>query len=116
MNMSEISKNIVQWDADSAAPELAEKVRTGLQEVRDPELGLSVIQLGLVRNISITDEHVLINMILTTPYCPYGPAMLEQVRSKVEEILGKKTDVELGVEPWDFTYMDDEAEPTWGMF
>lgn len=116
MSIEGASKNKVRWDADQDLPELAEKVRTGLQEVRDSELGLSVIQLGLIRNLKITADHALVNMILTTPYCPYGPAMLEQVRSKVEEILARKTDVELGIEPWDFSYMDDEAEPTWGMF
>ena len=116
MTIDEPPKNKVHWDAENDYPELCEKLRAALQEVRDPELGLSVIQLGLVRNISITPDHALVKMILTTPYCPYGPAMLEQVRSKVEVVLGRTTNIEMGIEPWDFSYMDDEAEPTWGMY
>jgi len=116
MTINETPRKKVHWDAENDYPELCEKVRSGLQEIRDPELGLSVIQLGLIRNITITPDEASVEMILTTPYCPYGPAMLEQVRSKVEEILGRKTNIELGIEPWDFSFMDEDADPTWGMY
>jgi metal-sulfur cluster biosynthetic enzyme len=116
MEPEQTSKNKVTWDAEADHPELCEKLRNGLQSVRDPELGLSVIQLGLIRNVIIKDEQVAIKMILTTPYCPYGPAMLEETRSTAEKVLEKPTTIEMGMDPWDFSYMDDEAEPTWGLF
>jgi len=97
-------------------PELCEKVRAGLQEIRDPELGLNVIQLGLIRNLTIKPDSASVKMILTTPYCPYGPAMLEITRLKVEEILQRPTTIEMGMEPWDFSYLDTDAQPLWGMY
>jgi metal-sulfur cluster biosynthetic enzyme len=104
------------WEAEKEFPELCETLRTGLQEVTDPELHLSVIQLGLIRNVKVEPDNVLIRMILTTPFCPYGPAMLEQVRVKAEELLKRPTHMEFAMEPWDFSMMDEELGREWGIF
>jgi metal-sulfur cluster biosynthetic enzyme len=59
-----------------------EEVMEALRSVIDPEIGLNVVELGLIRDLSIDeDEQTKITMILTTPFCPYGPAMIEQHRS-----------------------------------
>lgn len=116
MTTNDTPKNQVHWNAEKDYPDLCGKVRTGLQSVTDPELGLSVIQLGLIRNLYITPDRASVEMILTTPFCPYGPAMLEQVRNKVEEILERTTSIELGIEPWDISYMEDGIDPTWGLY
>ncbi len=47
-------------------PELCEQLRKGFSEVLDPELGLNVVQLGLIRNVKIDDDRVIVKMILTT--------------------------------------------------
>jgi len=104
------------WAAEKDYPELSEKLRAALKEVRDPELGLDIIQLGLIRDVTITSESALVKMILTTPFCPYGPAMMEVTRQKAEEALGKPTHIDLGLEPWDFSMMEDGAAPDWGMY
>jgi metal-sulfur cluster biosynthetic enzyme len=57
------------WQAEASHPELCERLRNMLSEVIDPELGLNVNQLGLIRNVTITDENAIIKMILTTPFC-----------------------------------------------
>ena len=53
-----------------------------LRSVIDPEIGLNIVELGLIRNVDINEEEETadITMILTTPFCPYGPALIEQVR------------------------------------
>ena len=56
-------------------------IRDSLREVMDPELGMNVVELGLIRDIHIDTESVKISMILTTPFCPYGPALIESVRT-----------------------------------
>ena len=100
--MSETSVNRQPvWEAEANHPELCEKLREGLREIIDPELGYDIIQLGLIRDVKIEDEAV-INMILTTPFCPYGPAMLESTRGKAEEILERPTRIDFGVEQWIF--------------
>lgn len=81
---NEPGSNRPLWDSETDNPELAEKVKVGLAEVIDPEIGLNVIQLGLIRNVRIEPENADISMILTTPFCPYGPAMIEAIRQKAE--------------------------------
>lgn len=104
------------WTADSTHPAISVELREKLREITDPELGLNIIQLGLVRDVVIEDESVTVKMILTTPYCPYGPALLEMSRKKVEEIVGKPTTIEYGMEVWDFSMMEDGAAEEWGFF
>lgn len=114
--MSAEEKNKVTWDAERTHPELMESFRAAMREIVDPEIGLSIIELGLVRNLKIEKDSAEINMILTTPFCPYGPAMLEMTRQKAEENLGRPVVIELGMEAWDFSMMEDGANAQWGLF
>ena len=109
-------KKITTWHADSTHPDLMEKLRKALNEIFDPELGMNIIQLGLVRDVIIENNQVDIKMILTTPFCPYGPAMLDMTRKKAEEALSLPTTIEMGIEMWDFSMMEEGAAPDWGIF
>lgn len=104
------------WDIHETHPELVEPLREKLSEVMDPEIGLSVIQLGLVRKVGIQDGEVKMYVLLTTPFCPYGPAMLEMIKNKAEEGLGMPVVIEMGFEPWDFSMMEDPGAIDWGMY
>ncbi len=104
------------WDAENTHPELVEQIKTSLREVMDPEIGLDVIALGLVRNLKIYDDSADLNMILTTPFCPYGPAMIEMIRKKAEEALQRPVNIELGLDMWDFSMMEEGAMPEWGLW
>ena len=104
------------WQAESTNPKLAEKAKEALREVIDPEIGLNIIELGLIRDVSISDEEAHINMILTTPFCPYGPALLEMARKKVEDSLEIPTTIEIGMEMWEPTMMEEGAGADWGLF
>ena len=55
-------------------------------------------------------------MILTTPFCPYGPAMIEQVRSTAADVAGEGVKVEIGTELWDPSMMEEGAGGDWGLF
>src|SRR4030067_243459 len=102
------------WDIESSHPEMGDTFKTRMREVVDPELGLDIIALGLVRNVRIENGSGYLYMILTTPFCPYGPAMIEQTRRKAEEALERPVSVELGMEMWDFSMMEEGAMPEWG--
>ena len=106
----------LSWQAEQTHPELVEPVREKLREVIDPEIGLNVIELGLIRDLKIDDEDVSITMILTTPFCPYAPAMIEMVSKKVEEAMNRVVTVELGMEMWDPTMMEEGTGADWGLF
>jgi metal-sulfur cluster biosynthetic enzyme len=104
------------WDSESTNPELSEQLRDKLADVVDPEIGLNIIQLGLVRNVRIDTDQTVLKMILTTPFCPYGPAMLETTRQKAEEALNQPVVIDLGLEPWDFSMMEESLGGEWGLY
>lgn len=73
-----------------------EAVLQTLKEVVDPELGRNLVELNLIRDINIDNEHVSIKMTLTTPFCPLANHLVQQVREHVAEIEGvDQVDVEL---------------------
>lgn len=108
--------NYPNWKANVSHPKLSEKILEGLKDVVDPELGLNVIQLGLIRGVEIRSDETRIEMILTTPFCPYAPVMIDMTRKKAEEILGQPVVVELGDEVWDFSMMEEGLADDWGMY
>ena len=97
---------------------LEEEVLESLREVIDPEIGLNVVELGLIRNLAVDEDshETHVTMILTTPFCPYGPAMIDQVRQVAGRASGGKTTVELGTELWDPSMMEEGAGGDWGLF
>lgn len=112
----EDDKQTTLWELDSTDPEKAETLREGLREVKDPEIGMNIIELGLVREASLDEGNLAIKMILTTPFCPYGPALLEMTREKAAEKTGLETTVNIGMEMWDPSMMEDGAAGDWGLF
>ncbi|OGO11418.1 MAG: hypothetical protein A2Y53_02245 [Chloroflexi bacterium RBG_16_47_49] len=82
----------------------------------DPEIGLNVLELGLVRNVAVINGEAKIMMIMTTPFCPYGPALLETTRQQAELGLSLPTSITLSYEPWDPSMMDENARLEWGFF
>lgn len=114
--MTENIKNITNWDAEETHHDTCDKIRQALREVRDPELGMDIIQLGLVRNVIIESNMVKMVMILTTPYCPYAPMMLESARKKTEEISGLPTEITYGTEVWNQSMMEEGSGFDWGLF
>ena len=104
------------WDAEVTHPGEMKKLKDGMREVVDPELGLNVIQLGLIRNVTIDDRGVVLHMILTTPFCPYGPAMIDVMRKKAEESVSLPVSIDLGMETWDFSMMEEELGAEWGLY
>ncbi len=87
-----------------------------LRAVIDPEIGMNIIELGLVRNAEIEDERAHVTMIMTTPFCPYAPQLLEQTRRTAQDYLGTPTTIEMGMEMWDPSMMEEGAASDWGLF
>ena len=108
--------NRPDWEAEATHPKQCEELRKGFSEIMDPELGLNIMQLGLVRNVKIDNDGAIVKMILTTPFCPYGPAMLESTRQKAEQILDKPVGMDFAMENWDFSMMEEGLGGDWGMF
>jgi metal-sulfur cluster biosynthetic enzyme len=116
MTEKESHPNPVHWEIHETHPELVEPLRAKLSEIMDPEIMLNVIQLGLVRKVSIENGEAKLYALLTTPFCPYGPAMLDMIKKKAEEALNMPVALEMGMEPWDFSLMEDPGVLDWGMY
>jgi metal-sulfur cluster biosynthetic enzyme len=99
---------------DLAALEVV--ARDALRKVYDPELGMSVVELGLIRKFEWRPNEVEVIMILTTPFCPYGPALIEQVRQATQEATMRVTKVQMGLEMWEPSMMEDQAAANWGLY
>jgi len=116
MTTSEPGSNRPAWQIESTHSELVEQLTQAFKEIQDPEIGLDIIQLGLVRDVTIEENSAIVKMILTTPFCPYGPAMLEQTRQKAEETLGMTTHMDFSMEMWDFSMMEEGLGGDWGLY
>lgn len=104
------------WEAESTHPDMITPLKEALSTVVDPELGFNILQLGLVRDVNIQDERAIVKMILTTPFCPYGPAMLESTRQAAEKALDRPVFMDLAMDPWDFSMMEEGIGGDWGLF
>ena len=83
------------------------EVRTALEEVVDPEIHLSIIELGLVREVDLVAEPPMVRMLLTTPFCPYAPQIVAQVKDVMKRVTGKDSEVEIMPDPWSPEMMPD---------
>lgn len=100
------------------------EIRTVLKTVMDPEIHLSVFDLGLIYDIGVEKDgdkgdRINIKMTLTTPACPYGPALLSKVHSELSAMTGvSDVKVDLAwIPPWDPRKMaSDEAKLKMGLF
>jgi metal-sulfur cluster biosynthetic enzyme len=75
-------------------------IRKALKEVKDPELGLDLVVLGLIYEIEIEEAAVKATMSLTSPFCPVAGQIVEDVKQAIEAVEGVDTaEVELTFEP-----------------
>jgi metal-sulfur cluster biosynthetic enzyme len=87
------------FDPQARATELA--ILDALRAVVDPEIGMNVVELALIRQILLSPEQTEVKMILTTPFCPYAGAMIQQVKEQVETVVDNDVKVTLLAERWD---------------
>ena len=87
------------FDPQRRATELA--ILDALRAVVDPEIGMNVVELALIKQVILGKEQTEIKMILTTPFCPYAGAMIQQVKEATEEVVQHDVKVTLLAERWD---------------
>lgn len=86
-----------------------ESVRTTLRSVKDPELNLNIVDLGLVYDVELDDGNVHIRMTLTSPGCPAGPQIMNDIHKAVRPLPGvKDVDIEVVWEPY---WTPEKIEP-----
>ncbi len=75
------------------------KIIEVMKRVQDPELGLDIWTLGLIYDIDINTKNVGIKMTFTTPMCPYGPIIVENLKSGLQSIGIADPEIEIVFEP-----------------
>ncbi len=83
-----------------------------LKTIFDPEIPVNIWDMGLIYDIDISNESVIITMTFTSPTCPMMEELLAQVKQSVEKVDGvKSVEVKLVWEPtWDLSRMSDAAK------
>jgi metal-sulfur cluster biosynthetic enzyme len=87
------------FDPQRRATELA--ILDALRAVVDPEIGMNVVELALIKQIILGSDSTEIKMILTTPFCPYAGSMIQQVKDQAESVVEHDVKVTLLAERWD---------------
>jgi metal-sulfur cluster biosynthetic enzyme len=98
--------------ASTGAGPSPEDVMDALSNVIDPELGLDFVELGLIYGVEVNDGNVNVTFTLTTPGCPIGPQVTEQIDEFVGELDGVKTIESQMVftPPWSPEKMSEDAK------
>lgn len=92
-----------------ADPVTVDRVKMALRKVKDPELNLNVVDLGLIYDIAVDGDRVSIDMSLTSPGCPSGPEIMGDVERMVKGIEGV-ADVAVNL-VWSPMWSPDRIEP-----
>ena len=87
------------FDAQRRATELA--ILDALRAVVDPEIGMNVVELALIKQIILGPDSTEIKMILTTPFCPWAGELIQTVKQKTEEVVGPPVKVTLLADRWE---------------
>jgi metal-sulfur cluster biosynthetic enzyme len=95
-----------------------EIILTALKAVKDPEIGVNIVDLGLIYAVQTRDGEVDVEMTLTTPACPAGPQILGEATQVIESLQGvSKANVKLVMTPpWSPDRMSEDARDELGMF
>jgi len=77
-----------------------EEVIEILKKIEDPEIHIDIWTLELIYNVDVNDDKVKVKMTFTSPMCPYGPQLVEEIKTKVSEVNGvKDVDIEVVFDP-----------------
>ncbi len=76
-----------------------ELIENVFKKYQDPEIGIDVWTLGLIYDINVSGEEVKVVMTFTTPFCPYGPQMVDELKEMIEDEGFDKVEVEVTFDP-----------------
>ncbi|KAA3653000.1 MAG: metal-sulfur cluster assembly factor [Proteobacteria bacterium] len=91
-------------------------VRDALKQVIDPEVGMNIVDLGLIYRIAVTDTRIAVDMTMTSPACPMGQMIMDEVDAALRRVAPDHArQVELVWQPeWTPAMMSDTAKAHFG--
>jgi metal-sulfur cluster biosynthetic enzyme len=105
-------------DSPSEPDDLRDQVLEALKHVEDPELGINIVDLGLVYGVAVEGDAVHITYTLTTMGCPIGPLIEAEIKQFLSGVEGvNRVEAEMVLRPpWTPEMMSDEAKAALGFF
>ncbi|MEN8171658.1 MAG: metal-sulfur cluster assembly factor [Chloroflexota bacterium] len=94
-----------------------EKIIESLRAVLDPEIGINIVDLGMVYNVDIRDSGIFVQMTMTTPTCPLHAVITRDAEQVLQTVFedAKKVEIELVWDPiWNPSMMSDSAKQLLG--
>jgi metal-sulfur cluster biosynthetic enzyme len=98
-----------QADQQTGGAVSADQARLVLRRVKDPELNLNIVDLGLIYDITVSDSVVRVDMSLTSPGCPSGPEIMGEAEQQLRTLAGV-TDVHMNL-VWSPPWTPERIEP-----
>jgi metal-sulfur cluster biosynthetic enzyme len=86
-----------------------DQVKLALRKVKDPELGLNIVDLGLIYDIAVADNNIHVDMTLTSPGCPAGPQIMTDAERVLQTLPGVG-EIELNL-VWSPYWTPERIEP-----
>ena len=84
-----------------------EEVEAALRGVSDPEIGINIVDLGLVYGVEISDNRLHVDLTMTTPACPMGEMILDDVREVLATLVPSDVEIDLNL-VWDPPWSPDK--------
>jgi metal-sulfur cluster biosynthetic enzyme len=103
--------------ADSMVMPNEEAVRQALRKVIDPEVGMNVVDLGLVYNIAVASGKVRVDLTMTTPACPMSSLIVEDALREIQAITPSSADIDIQLvwdPPWNSSMLSEQAKEQFG--
>ena len=94
-----------------------DEVRAVLHSVNDPEVGMNIVDLGLIYGVEISNDKLRVDLTMTTPACPMGEMILDDARQVLEGLAPEGLEIELNLvwdPPWNPGMMSEHARQHFG--
>lgn len=96
---------------------MRDTILKSLSEIIDPEVGVNIVDLGLIYQITIIQSRIVVTMTMTSPTCPMGEMLMDEIKQTLSKTIPEKMflDIELvWSPPWSPSMMSDRAKQSLG--
>jgi serine O-acetyltransferase len=103
--------SVYRTPLQKSVPKKDEQIYSQLREVIDPEVGIDIVKMGMVKEVIVDGVNVEVNLVLTTNICPMAEYLKDQVRRKVLSVGGiEKVSVNILDEPWSWDRSKEQTQ------
>lgn len=118
MNRSTDAGSVFSEWLRASSGDLSSTVREALRDVKDPELGINIVKLGMVRNIEQDGDTLRISIVPTTPSCPMRDYLEQEIKEKIRMYVPPVPEVQVECvqdPPWSPDQMEADARQALGL-